>query len=66
MHKSGNEYEGLAVVHSPKNLDHNVAVHVTAEGDRIMWQSDPGGFAWAALEQFQSSQAPTSYNTVPQ
>jgi hypothetical protein len=52
MHKSGNEYEGLAVVHSAKNVDHNVAVHVTAEGDRIMWQSDPGAFAWAALEQF--------------
>jgi hypothetical protein len=50
MHKSGNEYEGLAVVHGPKNVDHNVAVHVTAEGRRIMWQSDPGAFTWAALE----------------
>lgn len=59
MHKSGNEYEGLAVVHSSKNVDHNVGVHVTAEGDRIMWQSDPGAFAWAAFEQFNSS-APTT------
>jgi hypothetical protein len=50
MHKSGNEYEGLAVVHTPKNVDHNVAVHVIAEGNRIMWQSDPGAFTWAALE----------------
>jgi hypothetical protein len=50
IHKSGNEYEGLAVVHSPKNVDHNVAVHVTAEVGRIMWRSDPGAFTWAALE----------------
>jgi hypothetical protein len=64
MHKSGNDCEGLAVVHSPKNVDHNVPVHVTAEGDRIMWQSDPGAFAWAALEQF-NLPAPTT-DTAPQ
>ena len=63
MHKSGNEYEGLAVVHSPKDVDHNVAVHFTAEGDRIMWQSEPGAFAWTAVEQF-NWPAPTT-GTVP-
>lgn len=64
MHKSGNEYEGLAVVHSSKNVDHNVAVHVTAEGDRIMWQSDPGALAWAAFEQFNLPASTTA--TAPQ
>jgi hypothetical protein len=54
MHKSGNDYEGMAVVDSPKAVDHDVAIHVTAEGDRIMWQSDPGAFVWTALEQFNS------------
>lgn len=62
MHKSGNDYEGLAVVHSPKGVDHDVAIHVTAEGDRVMWQSDPGAFVWAALEQFET---PTSANAGP-
>ncbi|WP_293001559.1 hypothetical protein [Mycobacterium sp.] len=57
MHKSGNDYEGLATVHSPKPVDHQVAIHVTAEGDKMMWQSDPGAFVWAAMEQFNS--APT-------
>jgi hypothetical protein len=50
IHKSGNEYEGLAVVHSPKNVDHDIAVHVSWEGGRVMWRSDPGAFTWAALE----------------
>jgi hypothetical protein len=50
MHKSGNEYEGVAVVHSPKNVDHDVAVRVTGEDNRIMWHSDSGAFTWAALE----------------
>jgi hypothetical protein len=59
-HKSGNDYEGWALVQSPEAVDHDVAIHVTAEGDRIMWQSDRGAFAWAALEQFNSPTAPAN------
>jgi hypothetical protein len=64
MHKSDNDYAGLAVVHGPKNVDHTVAVHVTSDGDRVMWQSDPGAFTWAALEQFNLPVPTTS--TAPQ
>lgn len=60
LHKSGNEYDGMAVVHGPQNVDHNVDVHVTAEANRIMWVSEPGAFAWAALEQSTSPTATTS------
>jgi hypothetical protein len=57
MHKSDNDYEGLATVHSPENVDHTVTVHITAEGDRVMWKSDPGAFTWAAFE--------SSPNSIP-
>jgi hypothetical protein len=45
VNKSGNQYEGLAVVRSAKGVDHNVPVEVTADGDRVLWHTDPGAFA---------------------
>ncbi len=51
INKSGNEYDGMAVVRSAKGIDHNVKIEVTADGDRVLWQAPPGSFAFAPLEQ---------------
>lgn len=58
VNKSGNQYEGMAVVRSTNGIDHNVMIEVTVDGDRVLWQSPPGSFAFAALEQLDTV-APT-------
>ena len=64
--KSDNQYEGIAVVHGAKQIDHNVSVQVTADGDKAMWQSPPGSFAWAAVEQLDTTApVPTFAPTQP-
>lgn len=57
--QTGNQYEGLATVRSPKGIDHQVPIQVTADGDNMIWHSEPGAFVWMVLEQL-NSPAPTT------
>lgn len=59
VRQTGNQYTGIATVRSPKGIDHEVPIEVTAEGGRIIWQSEPFAFAWMVLEQ-PSPTAPTT------
>ncbi len=48
---SGNEYNGIATVRTPKGSEHPVAVKVTADGEKVLWNTEPGAFLFAAQEQ---------------
>jgi hypothetical protein len=64
--KSGNQYDGMALVRGDKQINHNVPIQVTADGDQIMWQSPPRSFAWAALEQLPGiTTMPQSHPPLP-
>lgn len=58
VNKSGNQYQGMAVVRSAKGIDHNVQVEVTADQERMLWQAPPGSFAFAAFEQLETTPTP--------
>ena len=55
VNKTGNQYEGIATVRGAKGIDHSVPVEVTADGDYILWKTEPRAFAWAILEQMNTS-----------
>lgn len=48
----GNEYDGLAKVSTPTGPERTVAVHVTFDGEQMLWKTEPGAFMFAAQEQF--------------
>jgi hypothetical protein len=52
MHQSDNSYLGVASVHTPNHPNHDVTVHVTYDGQSLLWNTDAGAFMWAGLEQF--------------
>lgn len=47
VHKSGNEYKGIANVRTSDGVSHEVPVDVTADEDNTMWETPPGAFAFA-------------------
>lgn len=47
VHKSGNEYKGIATVKAADDTEHDVPVDVTADGSNVLWESPPGAFAFA-------------------
>lgn len=47
VHKSGNEYKGIATVRTPDGESHDVPVEVTADEDNTLWETPPGAFAFA-------------------
>jgi hypothetical protein len=51
LRSSGNSYKGLATVHTQKGDNHDVAIDVTVDGDKVLWQAPPGSFAFAIQEQ---------------
>ncbi len=51
LKQNGNQYQGMAVVHGTKGIDHQIPIDITAEGDKILWHSDPGALAPIVLEQ---------------
>ena len=59
LKQNGNQYQGLAIVHGSKGIDHEVPIDITAEGDNIIWHSEPGAFVWMVLEQLNPSGWPT-------
>jgi VCBS repeat-containing protein len=50
LHKSGNQYEGMATVRTAKGTEHQVPIDVTADGDKVLWNTGPGAFAFAIFE----------------
>jgi hypothetical protein len=42
LKQNGNQYQGMAIVHGSKGIDHEVPIDITAEGDKIIWHSEPG------------------------
>ena len=49
--QNGNQYQGMATVRGSKGIDHEVPIDITADGNKIMWHSEPGAFVWMVLEQ---------------
>jgi hypothetical protein len=47
VHKSGNEYKGIATVRTSDGELHDVPVDVTADDDNLLWETEPGAFAFA-------------------
>ncbi|WP_131588683.1 hypothetical protein [Mycolicibacterium phlei] len=47
VHKSGNEYKGIATVRTPDGESHDVPVDVTADDDNLLWETPPGALAFA-------------------
>jgi protein involved in sex pheromone biosynthesis len=52
---SGNEYQGMATVRTPKGTETDVPVQVTADGANVQWKTEPGAFLFAAQEELYSS-----------
>ena len=52
MKESGNKYQGMATVQY-KGLERKVSVQVTAEGESVMWRTDPGAFMFVIQHEFQ-------------
>lgn len=50
VHKSGNEYKGIATVETRDGVTHDVSVDVTADGAGVLWETPPGAFAFAQDE----------------
>lgn len=48
VHKSGNEYKGIATVKASDDTEHDVPVDVTADDENVLWESPPGAFAFVA------------------
>ena len=49
VHSRDNAYEGLASI-SSRGKSHDVPVKITADGENIIWQTEPGSFVSFALE----------------
>ena len=47
VHKSGNEYKGIATVRASDDTEHDVPVDVTADDENLLWEGPPGAFAFA-------------------
>ncbi|OMC34117.1 hypothetical protein A5740_10800 [Mycobacterium sp. GA-1841] len=47
VHKSGNEYKGIATVKATDDTEHDVPVDVTADDENVLWETPPGAFAFA-------------------
>ena len=45
-----NHYDGIAVIHGPRGIPHNVILHVTVDDTTFMWRTDQGAFLWVTYE----------------
>jgi hypothetical protein len=50
--KSGNTYSGIASI-KYHNVVHDVVIEVTSDGQNIVWQAQPGAFAFVLTDLFQ-------------
>jgi hypothetical protein len=51
---SDNKFEGMAQVTMSHSSEHQVAITMTADGDQMMWQAEPGVFLFLAQEALQN------------
>lgn len=52
---SDNKYEGMVQVTTSRSSEtHQVPIDVTADGDQMMWQAEPGAFLFLAQEALQN------------
>jgi hypothetical protein len=56
--ESGNKYDGIATVRTLRSSNHDVAIEVTYDGSKIMWQSPPGALQFLAQEDVQTLTTP--------
>ena len=55
LSKGGNQYEGIAKI-THEGTSHDVPVQITADGNNVMWQVLPGGFAFIAQKEMEKLQ----------
>lgn len=65
IHRSGNEYKGIATVKASDDTEHDVPVDVTADDENVLWESPPGAFAFAAESRPSPPQPPPAAPRVP-
>jgi hypothetical protein len=53
--QSDNQYQGIATV-LYEGTSHDVPVEITADDSNVMWQVQPGGFAFVAQKELQKLQ----------
>lgn len=63
VHKSGNEYKGIATVKASDDTEHDVPVDVTADDENVLWETPPGAFAFA--EESRPAPSPPSAPRLP-
>jgi hypothetical protein len=49
---SGDKYQGVATIKTPRGTQRDVPVEVTADGGDVEWKTEPGAFGFAAEEVF--------------
>jgi len=52
--QSDNKYQGLAIVQY-KNIERQVSVEVTAQGDNVIWKTDPDAFMFVIQHELQQA-----------
>ena len=55
LSKGGNQYEGIAKI-THEGTSHDVPVQITADGNNVMWQVAPGGFAFILQKEMEKLQ----------
>jgi hypothetical protein len=52
---AGNMFEGQAIVSTRDGKDHSVFIHITYNGDGLLWRTDPGAFLFTVQDQLQGT-----------
>lgn len=65
VHKSGNEYKGIATVKAADDTEHDVPVDVTADDENVLWETPPGAFAFAEESRPSASPPPPPAPRLP-
>ncbi|ANW64064.1 hypothetical protein BCA37_11065 [Mycobacterium sp. djl-10] len=50
VHKSDNEFKGIATVHAGNGVERDVPIDITADGDNVLWNAPAGAFLFAVDE----------------
>jgi len=55
LSKGGNQYQGIAKI-THEGTSHDVPVEITVDGNNVMWQVAPGGFAFIFQKEMEKLQ----------
>lgn len=64
IHEDGHKYEGIATIEMD-GTTHDVPVHVVADGDNMMYQTDSGAFLFAAQAKIKKALAELTPDAQP-